>query len=91
MQVLVATLREYPEIALFLTLAIGFWFGSIKFGSFSLGIVTSTLIAGLLVGQLNIHIPAIVESTFFTMFLFAVGSDLLISGRCQGLCIDTNS
>ena len=69
----VATLREYPEIAIFLTLAIGFWFGNLKFGSFSLGAVTSTLIAGLLIGQLNIHIAPIVEATFFTMFLFSVG------------------
>ncbi len=44
------TLRTYPEIAIFLTLAIGFWLGSLKFLSFSLGAVTSTLIAGLLVG-----------------------------------------
>ena len=73
MQFLIATLRGYPEIALFLTLAIGFWFGSLKFGSFSLGTVTSTLIAGLLIGQLNIHIAPIVEDTFFTLFLFAVG------------------
>jgi putative transport protein len=73
MQFLISTLRENPEIAIFLTLAIGFWFGSLKFGSFSLGTVTSTLIAGLLIGQLGIHIAPIVEDTFFTMFLFAVG------------------
>jgi putative transport protein len=73
MQFLVATLRENPEIAIFLTLALGFWFGNLKFGSFSLGTVTSTLIAGLLIGQLHIHIAPILESTFFTMFLFAVG------------------
>jgi putative transport protein len=48
------TLREYPEIAIFLTLALGFWFGSTKVGSF-IGTLASTLVAGLLVGQLNIH------------------------------------
>ncbi len=69
----VDTLRAYPEIAIFLTLAIGFWFGSLKFRSFSLGAVTSTLIAGLLVGQFHITVAPIVESTFFLMFLFAVG------------------
>jgi len=73
MHEIVDVLRDNPEIAIFLTLAIGFWFGSLKFGSFSLGAVTSTLIAGLLIGQLNIHIASIVEDTFFTMFLFAVG------------------
>ncbi len=73
MHFFIAALRENPDIAIFLTLAIGFWFGSLKFGSFSLGTVTSTLIAGLLIGQLHIHIAPIVEDTFFTMFLFAVG------------------
>ncbi|HTO62127.1 MAG TPA: aspartate-alanine antiporter [Bradyrhizobium sp.] len=67
------TLRHYPEIAMFLTLAIGFWFGGLKFGSFSLGAVTSTLIAGLLIGQLDIPIAPVMQSTFFLMFLFAVG------------------
>ena len=72
-QFLIDPFRQYPEIAIFLTLAIGFWFGSLKFRSFSLGAVTSTLIAGLLVGQLHISIAPVVQSTFFLMFLFAVG------------------
>ena len=73
MQTLVATLHQYPEVALFLTLALGFWFGSLKLGSFSLGAVTSTLIVGLLVGQLHVRIDPVVQDTFFMMFLFAVG------------------
>ena len=72
MQFILQTLREYPEITIFLTLAVGFWFGSTKPGSF-IGTVASTLVAGLLIGQLNIQIPPIVGSTFFTIFLFAVG------------------
>lgn len=70
---LTETLRAYPEIAIFLTLGLGFWFGRMKFGSFSLGVVSSTLIAGVLIGQLDIAISANVKSTFFLMFLFAVG------------------
>ncbi len=72
-QWLVETLRSYPEIAIFLTLGLGFWAGKWKFGSFSLGVVTSTLLAGVLVGQLGITISPNVKSTFFLMFLFAVG------------------
>lgn len=72
-QWLVDTLRTYPEIAIFLTLGLGFWLGKFKFGSFSLGVVSSTLVAGVLVGQLDIAISANVKSTFFLMFLFAVG------------------
>ncbi|MFT9410106.1 aspartate-alanine antiporter [Acetobacter fabarum] len=67
------TLRASPELAIFLTLAIGFWVGSLKFGSFSLGAVTGTLLAGVLVGQLGIAISPQVKSVFFIMFLFAVG------------------
>jgi putative transport protein len=67
------TLRAYCEIAIFLTLALGFWVGRLKVGSFSLGVVTSTLLAGVLVGQIGIDISPHVKSTFFLMFLFAVG------------------
>ncbi|MBV8612431.1 MAG: aspartate-alanine antiporter [Acetobacteraceae bacterium] len=73
MHILVDTLRHHPEIALFLTLAIGFWFGALKFGAFSLGTVTSTLIVGLLIGQLDIHVAPVLGTTFFIMFLFAIG------------------
>jgi putative transport protein len=73
MNYIINPLRQYPEIAIFLTLALGFWFGSFKFGSFSLGVVTSTLLAGLLVGQLHIPVATVVQSTFFMLFLFAVG------------------
>jgi putative transport protein len=70
---IVQTLRVYPEIALFLCLAIGALVGSWKFKGFSLGVVTSTLLAGVLVGQLHITLSPNVKSVFFLMFLFAVG------------------
>ena len=67
------TLRSYPEIAIFLTLALGFYVGGLKFGKFSLGNVTGVLLAGVLIGQMNITISPNVKSVFFLMFLFAVG------------------
>src|SRR3954454_15181022 len=73
MQWIIQTLRDYPEIAIFMTLALGFWFGNLKFGKFSLGVVTSVLLAGVLIGQARIVISPNVKSTFFLMFLFAVG------------------
>ncbi len=66
-------LREHPTLAIFITLGIGYWLGALKFGHFSLGAVTGTLIAGVLIGQLDIAISSQVKSMFFTMFLFAVG------------------
>lgn len=70
---IVAMLRQNPELAIFLTLAIGYWVGAKKMGSFSLGAVTGTLLAGVLIGQLGIEISPQVKSVFFIMFLFAVG------------------
>jgi putative transport protein len=73
MQYIVDTLQKYPEIAFFLTIGIGFWIGNLKMGKFNLGVVTSTLLAGLLVGQVGIKLPGVLQSTFFAMFLFSVG------------------
>ena len=67
------SLRHYPELAIFLTLGLGYWVGALKLGSFSLGAVTGTLLAGVLIGQLGITISPTVKSVFFLMFLFAVG------------------
>jgi putative transport protein len=66
-------LREHPELAVFLTLAIGFVIGRIKIGSFKFGNVLGTLIAGVLIGQLDIKVDATVKSVFFSLFLFATG------------------
>ena len=70
---LVETLRAYPELALFLALAIGFWIGPKKLAGFSLGNVTATLLAAVAIGQLGIQLPGPIKSTFFLLFLFAVG------------------
>ena len=69
----VATLRSYPELAIFLSLAIGFWIGPKKLGGFSLGNVTATLLAAVAIGQLAITVSPNVKSIFFLLFLFAVG------------------
>jgi putative transport protein len=67
------TLRQYPEIAVFLSLGIGYWVGGKSFKGFSLGAVTATLLVAIAIGQLGITISANVKSVFFLMFLFAVG------------------
>src|ERR1700742_4328461 len=68
-----ATLRQYPEIAIFLTLAIGYFFGKFTFKGIGLGAVTATLLAGVLIGQIGITIAQPLKATVFLMFLFAVG------------------
>ena len=73
MNYLTNALREHQELAIFLTLAIGFFIGRVKIGSFSLGTVVGTLLAGVAVGQLNIQLPAVVKYVFFDLFLFTTG------------------
>lgn len=73
MEWVIHLLRQHSELAIFLTIAAGFWIGKIKVGQFSLGIITSVLLVGVLVGQLNITIEEPVKSVFFLLFLFAIG------------------
>lgn len=70
---LVGVLHRYPEIAFFLTLAIGYFVGKIRVAGFSLGAVTGTLLAGVLVGQLGITLAPAVKQVFFLLFLFSIG------------------
>ena len=67
------TLKQYPEIAIFLTLALGYYFGKFTFKGIGLGAVTATLLAGVLIGQLGIKISQPLKAFSFLMFLFAVG------------------
>ena len=66
-------LRAHPELAIYLTLGLGFLIGRIQIKGFSLGIVTSVLLVGVLVGQLQIPMTGALKQTAFLLFLFAIG------------------
>jgi putative transport protein len=66
-------LQAHPEIAFFLVLGLGYLLGKLSIGSFKLGAVTGTLLAGVLVGQLGITLSNDVKQCFFLLFLFAIG------------------
>src|SRR3982751_1862527 len=70
---LFAALKQYPEIAIFLALAFGYYFGKFTFKGIGLGAVTATLIAGVVIGQIGITISQPLKAFAFLMFLFAVG------------------
>lgn len=70
---LIDIFRNNPAIPIFLTLGVGFWVGKLKYKTFSLGTVTSVLLVGVLVGQLDIPISGPLKSVFFLLFLFAIG------------------
>src|SRR6187399_1109341 len=73
MNYILDALRGHPELAIFLTLAVGFVIGRIRIGSFKVGNVVGTLIAGVLIGQFDIKVDPTVKSVFFSLFLFATG------------------
>ena len=81
-------LREYPTLAIFLTVGLGFFIGKLRIGSFSIGSVTAVLLVGVLVGQLDIPVSGPIKMFFFMMFLFSigysVGPDFFKSLRGQG-------
>ncbi|MGH7390199.1 MAG: aspartate-alanine antiporter [Candidatus Rokuibacteriota bacterium] len=70
---LFATLRSYPEIAIFLSLGIGYYVGKFTFRGIGLGAVTATLLAAVVIGQIGITISPPLKAFAFLMFLFAVG------------------
>jgi putative transport protein len=67
------TLRTYPEIAILISLAFGYYFGSFTYKGLGLGAVTATLIAAVIIGQLGITITGPLKSFMFLLFLFAIG------------------
>jgi putative transport protein len=68
-----ASLREHPELGLFLALAAGYLLGRVRIGSFKLGPVVGCLLAGVAVGQIGIVVPGVLGRTFFLLFLFSIG------------------
>jgi len=69
----ITALRENPELAIFLTLALGFLVGRVRLGTFKLGNVVGTLLAGVVVGQIGVTVSPLVKVVFFDLFLFATG------------------
>jgi putative transport protein len=70
---LATSLRNHPEIAIFLVLGLGHAAGRIRIGPFRLNAVIGVILAGVLVGQLGIKPPEVLQWSFFVLFLFAVG------------------
>jgi putative transport protein len=69
----VKVLHDRPEVTFFVTITIGYAIGRLRIGSFTLGAVTGVLLAGVLVGQLGITLPASLKQVFFLLFLFSIG------------------
>ena len=70
---IIGILQTHPEVAFFLVLGIGYGLGKLKLGSFTLGAVTGTLLAGVAVGQFEVRVSGEVKQAFFLLFLFSIG------------------
>ena len=59
---------------MFLAISIGYLIGGVKLGGFSLGPVTGSLFAGILIGQFaHVPISGMAKSLLFLLFLFGIG------------------
>jgi putative transport protein len=66
-------LRSQPEIALFASLALGYFIGSFKIRPIQLGGVCGTLIVALLLGQTGARLAPDLKNIAFALFIFALG------------------
>lgn len=73
MEWVIHLLRQHSELAIFLTIAAGFWIGKIKVGQFSLGIVTSVLLVRS-TGRSNSTSPLKSRSNRFSFYYFYLPS-----------------
>lgn len=68
-----ALFAQSPEIALFLSLAVGYWVGKFQFGKFQLGGVAGSLLAAVIISQVGVSIDNGIKSVLFALFIYAVG------------------
>ena len=70
---IVTLCKHHPEILIFLSLAIGYYVGKIKFFGFNLGSTASVLLGALVLGQLNVSITPLIKTVAFALFIFTIG------------------
>ncbi|OEZ02185.1 MULTISPECIES: TrkA C-terminal domain-containing protein [Stenotrophomonas] len=74
---LASVLTRYPELAVYLALALGYWVGGFKVKGFQLGGVTGSLLAGMLLGwAFEVPVAAAAKSLVFLLFLFGIGYEV---------------
>jgi len=66
-------LRNYPQLAVFLAVGIGYFIGKIKVYGFNLGSTAGVLIAALIIGQIDVQVPGLLKTVAFALFIFTIG------------------
>jgi len=74
MEWLAKLFTKYPEMGVYLAVGIGYLFGRLKIRGVGLGVVTGSLLGGILIGNF-FHVPVSdqAKSLVFLLFLFGIG------------------
>jgi putative transport protein len=73
LDLVVGLCRSYPQLVVFLAIAIGYFVGKIRVFGFNLGSTAGVLLAALVLGQMNITITPLLKAVGFALFIFAIG------------------
>ena len=73
MELISKLFSSIPLVALFITIALGYFVGKFKVGRFVLGGIAGTLLVGVAIGQFGVDIDSSIKSVFFALFIYAVG------------------
>lgn len=74
MEWLARLFEKYPEMGVYLAVGLGTYLGKVKYRGFGLGVVTSSLLMGIFLGNF-FHIPVSdqAKAILFLLFLFGIG------------------
>jgi len=74
MKSLATLFAKYPEMAVYLAIGIGYFIGKLKFRGVGFGVVTGSLLGGVLIGNF-FHVPVSdqAKAMLFLLFLFGIG------------------
>ncbi|GAB3509424.1 hypothetical protein MNQ95_09215 [Pseudoxanthomonas daejeonensis] len=77
MEWMTALLSRNPELGVYLALALGYWVGARRIFGFTLGGVTGSLLAGMVLGILfEVPVSSTAKSVVFLLFLFGIGYEV---------------
>jgi putative transport protein len=66
--------EKYPEMAVYLAIGIGYLIGRLKFRGVGLGVVTGSLLGGILIGNyFHVTVSDQAKAMLFLLFLFGIG------------------
>lgn len=74
MEWLAKLFEKYPEMGVYLAVGLGYLLGRLKYHGFGLGVVTSSLLAGIFLGNFfKVPVSDQAKAMLFLLFLFGIG------------------